>query len=125
MRFPIALHIIAFIMLLCGCTTVESSCIGGHHMILIKNSGWNLFSVVPLASGNTRYPNANSSLFFENTVNLTNNIAILDQTVRQIGARGYKNVTNTIKDENVFLILLTRRIYHTSAELVFDGAHAQ
>ena len=109
-------------MLFCGCTTVESSRVGGHHMILIKNSGWNLFCDIPIASGNVKKPNENTTVFFKDTVNLENNIAILDKTVKINGARGYKNITNTIKDENVFLILLTRRIYHTSAELVFDSS---
>jgi hypothetical protein len=120
MKLPVISCLAA--ILLCGCTTVETSRTGGHHMVLIKNSGWNLFCDIPIASGNVKKPNMNTTVFFRDTVNLDNNIAILDETVKNSGARGYKNITNTIKDENVFLILLTRRIYHTSAELVFDNA---
>lgn len=120
MKFPVMFGLLA--MLFCGCTSVESSRIGGHHMVLIKNSGWNLFCDIPIASGNVNRPNSNTTVLFKDTVNLENNIAILDKTVKSSGARGYKNITNTIKDENVFLILLTRRIYHTSAELVFDNS---
>ena len=120
MKFPVMFGLLA--TLFCGCTTVESSRIGGHHMVLIKNSGWNLFCDIPIASGNVYKPNTSTTVLFKDTVNLENNIASLDKTVKASGALGYKNITNTIKDENVFLILLTRRIYHTSAELVFDNS---
>ena len=113
------------VCLFCGCATVDSSCTGGTHLVSIKNSGWKFLTLIPLASGNIHCPNDNSTRLFEDTTNLKNNIIMLDNAVKAAGARGFKNFSSTIKEENVFFVLLSRRIYHTSAELVFDGSHAE
>jgi hypothetical protein len=110
------------VCLLCGCATVDSSCAGGKHLVSIKNSGWKVLTLIPLASGNVHCPNDNTTRLFEDTTNLENNIIMLDNVVKEAGARGFKNLSSTIREENVFFVLLSRRIYHTSAELVFDDA---
>jgi hypothetical protein len=121
-------RLLAFLILTllsCGCATVDSSCAGGKHLLSIKNSGWRLFTLIPLASGDVHHPNINSTRFFQDTTSLENNITMLDNEVKKAGARGFKNLSSTIREENVLFILLSRRIYHTSAELVFDGALAE
>jgi hypothetical protein len=112
-------------LLLYGCATVDSSIAGGRHLLSIKNSGWKLFTLIPIASGDVHSPNANSTKLFKDTTSLKNNIVMLDDAVRAAGAVGFRNLSSTIREENVLFILLSRRIYHTSAELVFDGAIAE
>lgn len=118
MKFLILLlPLIAF----CGCATIDSSDIGGHHMVSIKNSAWKLFDFIPIASGNPQFPNKASSRLFCDTVTLESNISMLDKTIEARGASGYKTLSSYITDESVFFILLNRTICHTSAELIFGG----
>jgi hypothetical protein len=108
------------VLLLGGCATVDTSYVGNHHMVSIKNTGWKLFNLIPLASGDIERPNSAATLLFQDSSNLDNNIRILDHAVEKAGATGFKNLSSTIREENVLFILLNRRIYHTSAELVFE-----
>ena len=111
----------AFILtsvLLAGCASVDISDVGGRRMVSIKNSGWELFSLFPIASGDVECPGSIGCEWFKNTVTLENNIALLDRVVMETGSSGYRSVSSSIVDETVFFILLSRRIYHTSAELL-------
>ena len=103
-------------VLLAGCASVDVSDVGGRKMVSIKNSGWELFSVIPIASGNV--DRSGGCEWFKDTVTLENNIALLDRTVAETGSSGYRSVSSSIVDETVFFVLLSRRIYHTSAELL-------
>ena len=112
---------VAFLLsavLLAGCTSVDVSDAGGRRMVSIKNSGWELFSVIPIASGDVEPPGEFGCEWFENTVTLENKLALLDRAVIETGSSGYRSVSSSIVDETVFFVLLSRRIYHTSAELL-------
>lgn len=107
-----------FASLICGCASVDISDAGGRRMVSIKNSGWELFSIVPLASGDVNDPGAFGCEWFSDTVTLENNLALLDRTVGETGSSGYTGVASSVVDETVFFVLLSRKIYHTSAELL-------
>jgi hypothetical protein len=107
-----------FAALMCGCASVDISDAGGRRMVSIKNSGWELFSIVPLASGDVNDPGAFGCEWFCDTVTLENNLALLDRTVGETGSSGYTGVASSVVDETVFFVLLSRKIYHTSAELL-------
>ena len=111
--------------LVCGCASVDSSRVGGHHMVCIKNTGWQFLNVFPIASGDVHNPNSCSTKPFSDTVCLQNNIRMLDMHVEKCGARGYRHLSSSQTEEDVLFILFTRRIMHTSAELVFDSAQAE
>lgn len=104
--------------MICGCASVDVSDAGGRKMVSIKNSGWELFSVVPIASGDVKNPGAFGCEWFCDTVTLENNLALLDRTVGETGSSGYTGVASSVVDETVFFVLLSRKIYHTSAELL-------
>lgn len=113
------------VLFFCGCATVESSRVGGHHMVSIKNTGWKFLNVIPIASGNTDHPNACATVPFGDSITLANNIKMLDDVVRQTGARGFRHLSSSITEESIFFVVFDRRIYHTSAELVFDSSQAK
>ena len=110
---------------LCGCSTVESTKKGGHHMVSIKNMGWQFLNFIPLASGDIHHPDTCSTEMFSDTVSLKNNITILDSVVKKSGARGFRHLSSSLSEENVLFILFSRRTMHTSAELVYDGTQAE
>ena len=86
--------------------------------IEIENTGWLLFTFIPLGSGDPLRPNENTCRFFRNTVTLQNNLEILEDEMERVGAKRVANLISRKTDETVFLILLTRRAYHTSAVLL-------
>ena len=83
----------------------------------ISNSCWLIFKYIPIASGDPAFPNFNTCKFFTNTVTLQNNLVMLDNEAKRVGADGRLNVTSFFTDENFLFILLSRRSYHTSAVL--------
>lgn len=106
-----------------GCASVDISEVGGRKMVSIKNSGWELFGCVPIAAGDPARPNGFGCEWFRDTVTLENNLSILDRVIAETGSAGSRNVCNSIVDETVFFILVSRRIYHTSAEMLpADGS---
>jgi len=84
----------------------------------IENTGWLLFKFIPLGSGAPERPNDNTCHFFKNTVTLQNNLEMLENEMKRIGATRIVNLTSRKTDESIFVILLTRRAYHTSAVLL-------
>lgn len=86
--------------------------------IEIENTGWLLFKCIPLGSGEPLRPNECSCRFFTNTVTLQNNLEMLEGEMQRVGAKRVANLTSRKTDETVFIILLTRRAYHTSATLL-------
>lgn len=118
-------YIAAVFLILCaafsGCAVIDVSDKGSRTMVSIHNSGWELFSVIPLASGDPNFPNRNTCRWFVDTITLENNIKMLERAMKATDATGYKNLSSSIVDETVLFVLLNRRIYHTSAELVFGG----
>lgn len=106
--------------LLSGCASVEVSNVGRRKMVVVSNSGWYLFNLIPLASGNPDKVNSASCLFFSETATLENNLKILNKVVKDTGADSVESVKSYWNDESVLVILMKRHVINTSAELVFD-----
>ena len=86
--------------------------------IEIENTGWLLFKCIPLGSGDPLRPNEKTCRFFRNTVTLQNNLEMLEDEMERIGAKRVENLTSRKTDESMFILLLTRRSYHSSAVLL-------
>ena len=123
-----ALFAFAAALVCAGCATIKSA--NDYHgmgiengeqpieTVEIENTGWLLFKCIPLGSGDPLRPNACSCRFFRNTVNLQNNLEMLENEMERVGASRVANLTSRKTDESVFVILFTRRAYHTSAVLL-------
>ena len=121
------LAISAFV-LASGCATINKT--SDHHGIRIENSeqpletveientGWQLLRCIPLGSGDPMRPNERTCRLFRDTVTLQNNLDMLDGEMKRCNAKRVVNLTSHKTSENMFLILLTRRAYHTSAVLL-------
>jgi len=125
MKMPL----LAAALLICaGCATINTA--NDYHgigiedgetpleTVEIENTGWLLFRCIPVGSGDTRYPNMKTCRYFQNTVTLQNNLDILDSEMARIGATRITNLSSRRTDESIFIILFTRRAYHTSAVLL-------
>ena len=86
--------------------------------IEIENTGWLLFRCIPLGSGDPLRPNEMTCRFFRNTVTLQNNLEMLEDEMERVGAKRVENLTSRKTDESMFILLLTRRSYHSSAVLL-------
>lgn len=104
----------------CGCASIHMSRVG-KVMIDVENTNWLLFNFIPLASGNPERPNEKDCLFFRDTVNLDNNIGLVDYAVQKYGAVGVRDLVSYTTDEYILFILLKHHSMHTSAELVMPG----
>ena len=114
---------VALLALFAGCANIQSSSEGGHTVAVVENSGWFLLNIIPLASGNPEKPNRLRCKPFSDTVTLENNIKLLDRAVAEKGAKGCKDVVSYTTDEKIFVILLKRISYHTTAELIMPDAN--
>ena len=103
-----------------GCASIHMSRVG-KVMIDVENTNWLLFNFIPIASGNPEKPNEMDCLFFCDTVNLENNIELVDYAVQKYGAVGVRDIVSYSTDEYVLFILLKHHAMHTSAELVMPG----
>lgn len=104
-------------LLLAGCASVDVAT-NGNDMVVVQNSGAYLFYVLPLLSGDPDYPNQEVSNWFSDTVELKTNIRLLDEEAERQGATGYRNLASHLDDETIIPLILNRKIYKTSAELV-------
>ena len=123
-------RILAFaaILLCAGCASINSAT--EYHgagiesgetpieTVEIENTGWFLFRFIPLGSGDPLKPNRVRCKLFRNTVTLQNNLEMLEDEMERVEARRVANLTSRKTDESMFVILLTRRSYHTSAVLL-------
>ena len=104
-----------------GCATITITEENNFHGVAVKNTGWYLFSLIPLGSGNPEKPNKASFRCFRDTATIENNMKLLEYAIKESGAGGVRNLTSFVSDEKIFVILLKRFTIHTSAELVHDG----
>jgi len=112
----------------CGCTTVLKSkefgdvkTDGGSTPVAaveIENSVWLLLNFIPVASGSPDHPNRNMCTLFRNTVNLPNNMKVLQAELEHEGVTKVANLTSHYSEEDYLFFLLARRSCHTSAVLV-------
>ena len=84
----------------------------------VENSGWYLFTFIPIASGNPEAPNEVSSQWFTDTVTVGNNIKVLKDVMRRERITEVANLTTHCSDEKYLVFILARRAYHTSAVLL-------
>ena len=84
----------------------------------IENSGWLLLKFIPLGSGDPLRPNEKTCRFFSKTMTLQNNLEMLEDEMERVEAKRVANLVSHRTDESVFIFLLTRRAYHTSAVLL-------
>ena len=122
----------AVTLLACGCTTVLKSkefvdvrTDGGSTPVAaveIENSVWLLFNFIPVASGSPDHPNLNRCKILRNTVNLPNNMKVLQDEMAREGVEKVVNLTSHYTEESYLFFLLTRRACHTSAVMVKSGA---
>ena len=122
----------AVALLACGCTTVLKSkefgdvrADGGSTPVAaveIENSVWLLFNFIPVASGNPDHPNLNRCKVFRNTVNLPNNMKVLEKEMACEGVEKVVNLTSHYTSESYLFFLLARRACHTSAVMVTSDA---
>lgn len=108
-------------LLMSGCATVEICDEGGREMVVISNSSWYLFNLIPLASGNPEKVNKVSCSLFSEKATLENNIKILDEIAKESGVKTVKSLKSFWTDESIFIIFMKRHVIHTSAEFVYDG----
>ncbi len=84
----------------------------------IENVGWYLFDFIPILCGNPDGVNKVSSCIFKDTLTLQNNIDELTRIVQREGAYEIGSIISHEETESVWLLLLTRHGYHTSATLM-------
>ncbi len=106
---------------LCGCATVKVCREGGRTMAVIENTGWYLFNVLPIGSGDPDRPNETTFRIFENTVTVENNVKMLENLMAAEGADGYRNLNTYTKQESIMIALFKRYHCHTSVELSVPG----
>ena len=87
-------------------------------VVEIENSVWLFLNFIPIASGNPDRPNENSCRFFRNTVNLENNMKVLNREMEIEGVTSVANLTSRYADEKYLFFILARRACHTSAVLI-------
>ena len=122
------LTVLVFSLAFAGCATINRA--NDYHgmgiedgeapieTIEIENTGWMLLRYIPLGSGDPLRPNEKTCRFFRNTVTLQNNLEMLEDEMERVGAKRVANLTSRKTDESMFILLLTRRAYHTSAVLL-------
>lgn len=110
---------------LTGCATAKFSDVGGRTIADVTNTGWYLFNIIPLASGDPEHPNAVSCKLFSRTVTLENNLRLLDYAMRdyisdpaELARARYGEVISYTTDESVLFFLFKRHACHTSAEII-------
>ena len=106
-----------FAAMLAGCCSVKISRDGGKDLVEVKNCGWKLLGLVPLASGNPEEPNNECCLLFTDSVFLDVNMMLLDDAMRKHGYRSFRNISTHTTRENA-LFFFSRHVYRTSAELI-------
>ena len=84
----------------------------------IENTAWLLLKFIPLGSGDPSHPNECGCQLFQNSVVLQNNLDMLEAEMKRVKASRAINLVSRKTDETIFVILLTRHAYHTSAVLL-------
>ena len=113
---------------LCGCSSVKrltdfrgvkvEDGLSPIETVDIYNTNWLLLSLLPIASGDPDNPDGWTTCFFRNTATVENQIKMLEDEAKRVGAGRAVNVSTTTTDEAVFLLLFLREKYHTTAVLV-------
>ena len=116
------------VLAMAGCATITTphnyhgvNVEGGEvpiESVVIENTGWKIFDLIPIGGGDPQRPNSCSCRLFEDTTTLQNNLDMLDKEMKSVGATRIVNLCNRKIDESVFILLLTRTARRTSAVLL-------
>lgn len=117
-RLRLFLATLAFACL-AGCCSYDVATDCGRKMVYAQNNGWFLFGFIPIASGDPEYANKEVCLWFCDSLTLEVNQMILDEAAKKHGARGFRNLSSYTSSEPVMLFLFKRKIFNSSAELVY------
>lgn len=107
--------LIASLLLACGCCSVEICRTGGHDMCYITTFEWVLINSIPIFSGD---PDGGPSLLFADTANIDTNVTLLEKAMSKGNYVRVKNLVSYTTEESMIPLLISRKIFHTSAELV-------
>jgi len=118
-RHLILMGLAAVALAIAGCSSVDVATTDSRRFASVRNSGWFLFGFIPIASGDPEYVNQEVCLWCCDSLTLEVNQMILDEAARKAGASGYRNLTSYMTSEPVFLFLFKRKIFNTSAELIY------
>ena len=123
-KLAVAICLFAF----AGCMTSEVSRTcegvagdgGETHLLMadIENVGWYLFDIIPILCGDPQGVNKVSSVLFENTLTLQNNLDELMRIAQREGTYTIGSVMSHETEESVWVFVLSRHSYHTSATLM-------
>lgn len=108
---------IAIVAALTGCCNTRVCREGGRDIVEVTNSSWRFLGLLAVASGNPEKPNRCSCLWFCDSLLLDVNLMMLDDIMRQDDCRAVANVSSYKTKENM-LVLFSRHVFHTSAELI-------
>ena len=123
-------HSLSFVLalLLCGCSSVKRladfrgvKVEGGLEpieVVDVYNSNWLFLALLPIASGDPDNPDGWTTCFFRDKATVENQVKMLEDEAKRVGASRAVNVMTTSTDEAAFLILFLREKIHTSAVLV-------
>ena len=119
---------LVFALVACGCSSVKRITDFGNvkvenglepiEVVDIYNTNWLLLSLLPIASGDPDNPDGWTTCFFRDKATVENQIKMLEDEAKRVGASRAVNVMTTSTDEAAILILFLREKYHTSAVLV-------
>ena len=93
-------------------------------VIHVMNTNWRLLACIPLGSGNPEIPNRCKCRMFTNTVTLDNQLRMIEDEAKRVGAKRAVDVVSDSSKESVLFFLLKREKLHTSAVLVKDPVPA-
>ena len=112
----------------CGCSSVKrisdfrgvkvEDGLEPIEVVDIYNTNWLLLSLLPIASGDPDNPDGWTTCFFRDTATVENQIRMLEDEAKRVGAKRAVNVSTVTTDEVALLILFLREKLHTSAVLV-------
>lgn len=123
-------HALAFALALalCGCSSVKrltdfrgvrvEDGLEPIEVVDVYNTNWLLLSLLPIASGDPANPDGWTTCFFRDKATVENQVRMLEDEAKRVGASRAVNVMTTSTDEEAFLVLFLREKLHTSAVLV-------
>jgi len=116
------------LVILSGCATVttiapkEGQLTADGRTVLstvaVENTDWLFLCLLPVASGDPEEPNRTTCRWFRDTVTLENQMKMIENEAKRIGATQAVDVVSYENDESIVWILFLRRKLHTSAMLV-------
>ena len=131
---PFAVSVLAAAVTLAaaGCANVQTTnrfgaAVGGKGLnprdsIVVENSGFYLFGVVPLVSGSTVHPGG--STLFNNTVTLENNLRLLEAEAAKKGPFVLDSISSVEDSSSAWSFGIVSRKTVTTSASVYDAVKA-